>query len=60
MRNILLDLAVEITKIDPNQKTGRIVKDIDKLFYRYCEKMYRLNDTKTINKVENVKSGHCC
>ena len=54
----LNELANLISKIEPNNKNGTIIKSIDKLVQEYYVKFYDSIDVK--KSFSQEKHGHCC
>lgn len=60
IQKIISELSDDIYNINPDQKVGFIVKEIDKIAQEACHKLYNMNDTKHQLKINNDKHGHCC
>ena len=60
VQKIINGLSDDIFNINPDQKTGFIIKEIDKLVQKAYFDLYNTNDTKyQLNSVSD-KHGHCC
>lgn len=60
IKKIIQELSDDIFNINTDQKTGLVIKEIDKLVQKAYLKIYNTNDTKyQLNSVSD-KHGHCC
>lgn len=60
VHKIIKELSDDIFNVSPNQKTGLIIKEIDKLIQKAYLHLYNVSDTKHILKSVDKKNGHCC
>lgn len=59
-QKIIQELSDDIFNINPDQKAGLIIKEIDKLIQKCYSKLYNVVDTKYQLNVIDKKHGHCC
>lgn len=57
---LLINLSNEILKIDCDQPSNKIVKELDKLTQECFFNLYNLSYLKSDNKSPDKKNGHCC